>query len=32
VRRVLDEHFLLGVATLKGHKLINQYRHVVEEE
>ncbi|UYZ61892.1 TetR/AcrR family transcriptional regulator [Hymenobacter weizhouensis] len=26
------EHFLLGVATLKGHKLINQYRHVTEEE
>jgi AcrR family transcriptional regulator len=26
------EHFLLGVATLKGHKLINEYRHVTEEE
>ncbi len=26
------EHFMLGVATLKGHKLINQYRHVTEEE
>jgi AcrR family transcriptional regulator len=32
VRRVLDEHFLLGVATLKGHKLINEFRHVMEEE
>ena len=28
----LLEHFMLGVATLKGHKLINQYRHVTEEE
>ncbi len=32
VNRVFDEHFLLGVATLKGHKLINDYRHVTEEE
>ena len=32
VNRVFDEHFLLGVATLKGHKLINQFRHVTEEE
>jgi len=32
LRRVFDEHFLLGVATLKGHKLINQYRQVTEEE
>ena len=28
----LLEHFMLGVATLKGHKLINAYRHVTEEE
>ena len=28
----LLEHFMLGVATLKGHRLINQYRHVTEEE
>ena len=28
----LLEHFMLGVATLKGHKLINEYRHVTEEE
>lgn len=26
------EHFLLGVASLKGHKLINQYRQVTEAE
>lgn len=26
------EHFLLGIASLKGHKLINQYRQVTEEE
>ncbi|WP_347157356.1 TetR/AcrR family transcriptional regulator [Pontibacter chitinilyticus] len=26
------EHFMLGMATLKGHKLINEYRHTVEEE
>ncbi|MBD2770354.1 TetR/AcrR family transcriptional regulator [Hymenobacter sp. BT664] len=27
----LVEHFMMGVATLKGHRLINQYRHVIEE-
>ena len=32
VNRVFDEHFLLGVATLKGHKLINRYRNVTDEE
>ncbi|MDB5269539.1 MAG: TetR family transcriptional regulator [Hymenobacter sp.] len=32
VNQVFDEHFLLGVATLKGHKLINQYRHITEAE
>ncbi|WP_426058528.1 TetR/AcrR family transcriptional regulator [Hymenobacter sp. B1770] len=32
VSRILDEHFLLGVASLKGHKLINEFRHVTEEE
>lgn len=32
VNRVFDEHFLLGVATLKGHKLINELRHVTEAE
>jgi AcrR family transcriptional regulator len=32
VSRALLEHFMLGVATLKGHRLINQYRHVTDEE
>jgi AcrR family transcriptional regulator len=32
VSLVALEHFMLGVATLKGHKLINQYRQVTEEE
>lgn len=32
VQLAMLEHFMLGVATLKGHKLINQYRHVTEEE
>ena len=32
INRVLDEHFLLGVATLKGHKLINEYRRIQEAE
>jgi AcrR family transcriptional regulator len=26
------EHFMLGIATLKGHKLINKYKQVAEEE
>ena len=26
------EHFMLGIATLKGHKLINRYKHITEEE
>ena len=32
VNKVFDEHFLLGVATLKGHRLFNQYQHITEEE
>lgn len=28
----MAEHFLMGIATLKGHRLINTYRHVTEEE
>jgi AcrR family transcriptional regulator len=32
VNRVLDEHFLLGVATLKGHRLFNHYQHITEAE
>lgn len=26
------DHFLYGICTLKGHKLINKYRHIIEEE
>ena len=26
------EHFMLGIATLKGHKLINAHKHVKEED
>jgi AcrR family transcriptional regulator len=26
------EHFLMGIASLKGHKLINKYKEVIEEE
>ncbi|MHC2990700.1 TetR family transcriptional regulator [Pontibacter sp. HJ8] len=26
------EHYMLGIATLKGHKLINEYKQVTEEE
>jgi len=26
------EHYMLGMATLKGHKLINAYRHTIEED
>lgn len=32
VQMACHEHFLLGMVTLKGHKLINEYRHVTEEE
>ncbi len=32
VNRVFDEHFLLGVASLKGHRLINKYQHITEDE
>ena len=28
----LMEHFLYGICTLKGHKLINKYKQIVEEE
>jgi AraC-like DNA-binding protein len=28
----LTEHFLYGVCTLKGHKLINKYKNITEEE
>lgn len=32
VQFACNEHFLLGMVTLKGHKLVNEYRHVTEEE
>jgi TetR/AcrR family transcriptional regulator, cholesterol catabolism regulator len=32
VQLALIEHFLYGICTLKGHKLINKYKQVVEEE
>ncbi len=28
----LTEHFLYGICTLKGHKLINRYKQITEEE
>jgi AcrR family transcriptional regulator len=32
VQLALIEHFLYGICTLKGHKLINKYKEVIEEE
>lgn len=32
INSAMAEHFLMGISTLKGHKLINTYRHVTEEE
>ena len=32
VQLALTEHFLYGVCTLKGHKLINKYKEIIEEE
>ncbi|QCR23814.1 TetR/AcrR family transcriptional regulator [Pontibacter sp. SGAir0037] len=32
VQLVNLEHYMLGLATLKGHKLINEYRHITEKE
>ena len=32
VQLALIEHFLYGVCTLKGHKLINKYKEITEEE
>lgn len=31
VQLTLLDHFLYGIATLKGHKLINKYKEVIEE-
>ena len=32
VQVTILEHFMLGIATLKGHRLINAYKQVTEEE
>lgn len=32
VQLTLVEHFLYGICTLKGHKLINKYKEITEEE
>lgn len=32
VQLTIVEHFLYGICTLKGHKLINKYKEVTEEE
>ncbi|HEY4798186.1 MAG TPA: TetR/AcrR family transcriptional regulator [Bacteroidia bacterium] len=32
VQITLFEHFLYGICTLKGHKLINKYKQITEEE
>jgi len=32
VQVALLDHFLHGIATLKGHKLINKYKQIIEEE
>ncbi|CAN5287062.1 TetR/AcrR family transcriptional regulator [soil metagenome] len=32
VQIALVEHFLYGICTLKGHKLINKYKQIVEED
>jgi AcrR family transcriptional regulator len=32
VQMVSLEYFMLGIATLKGHKMINDYKHITEEE
>jgi AcrR family transcriptional regulator len=32
VHLVIVEHFLYGICTLKGHKLINKYKQITEEE
>ena len=32
VQMILLDHFVHGIATLKGHKLINKYKQVIEDE
>jgi len=31
VQLAMTEHFLYGICTLKGHKLINKYKNIIEE-
>ncbi|PRY04610.1 TetR family transcriptional regulator [Pontibacter ummariensis] len=32
VQQHLLEHYMLGMATIRGHKMINEYKHITEEE
>ena len=32
VQLELIDHYLHGITTLKGHKLINKYKHITEKE
>ncbi|MFM7727612.1 MAG: hypothetical protein ACKO7B_12980, partial [Flavobacteriales bacterium] len=32
VQLALLDHFLHGIVTIKGHRLINRYKHIQEEE
>ena len=32
VQITLFEHFLYGICTLKGHKLINKHKQIIDEE
>jgi len=32
VQLALTEHFLYGICTLKGHKLVNKYKKINEDE
>jgi TetR/AcrR family transcriptional regulator, cholesterol catabolism regulator len=32
VQLAMTEHFLYGICTLKGHKLINKYKQIIEED
>jgi len=32
VQLALMDHFLHGICTLKGHKMINRYKAIIEEE
>lgn len=32
VQMQLLDHFMHGISTIKGHKLINKYKHLIEEE